>query len=89
MQLESTLSALDAPFDAISMARSLYHSTRKHFARKVGRAMAEVQRGATAEGHEGSGSEVPPPVGTTFLLVLYILLLSAMWGFMYLGLLDR
>ena len=38
---------------------------------------------------EVSQGEIPPPVGTTFLLILYIFLLSGMWGFMYLGLIGR
>ena len=42
-----------------------------------------------AEAHQGGDGEIPPPVGTTFLLVLYIALLGAMWGFMYLGLIGR
>ena len=51
-------------------------------------ATAEMHRHA-AEVEEAREPEIPPPVGTTFLLVLYILVLSAMWGFMYLGLIGR
>lgn len=40
---------------------------------------------AQAEGEE----QVPPPVGTLFVLIAYLAILAGMWGFMYLGLLTR
>jgi hypothetical protein len=33
--------------------------------------------------------EVPPPIGTTFVLSLYFLLLMVMWLLMFFGLLGR
>jgi hypothetical protein len=33
--------------------------------------------------------EVPPPIGTTFVLSLYFLLLIVMWLLMFFGLLGR
>jgi hypothetical protein len=39
--------------------------------------------------HDLGEEEIPPPVGTTFVMIAYMLLLSGMWGLMYLGLLAR
>ena len=35
------------------------------------------------------GDELPPPVGTLFILLLYLMLMGGMWGAIYLILLER
>lgn len=32
---------------------------------------------------------LPPPIGTLFVMIVYMLVLSGMWAFMYWGLLAR
>ncbi len=43
---------------------------------------------AQAEGESGE-EQVPPPVGTLFVLIAYLAILAGMWGFMYMGLITR
>ncbi len=42
-----------------------------------------------ADQNRPGDEEVPPPTGTTFVMVLYMLLLTGMWTLMFLGLIGR
>ncbi len=37
----------------------------------------------------GEGEEVPPPVGTLFLLMLFLMLMAGMWVAIYVDFLGR
>ena len=55
---------------------------------------SEVQSGgvkpAAHESEQAEGEhQVPPPVGTSFVLIAYLAILAGMWGSMYLGVLTR
>lgn len=39
--------------------------------------------------NSSSEEELPPPVGTLFVLMLYIMVLAGMWGAIYLDFLGR
>ena len=43
----------------------------------------DEQKHASAEG------EIPPPVGTLFVLTLYLAVIAGMWGAMLFGLIGR
>ncbi|GEM_PF-5998900 len=42
-----------------------------------------------ADQYRPGEEEVPPPTGTTLVMALYMLLLTAMWALMFLGLIGR
>ena len=42
-----------------------------------------------ADQRESGAEEIPPPTGTTFVMVLYMLLLTGMWTLMFLGLIGK
>jgi hypothetical protein len=37
----------------------------------------------------GSEDELPPPTGTLFLMMLYVMLLAGMWGAIYFDFIGR
>jgi hypothetical protein len=52
--------------------------------------MAEKESLSPAEGESGGFTEDPPaPVGTLFVMTIYLAILSGMWGVMYWRLLGQ
>ncbi len=49
---------------------------------------AHLNSGNAAQG-ESIEDQVPPPVGTLFVLIAYLAILGGMWGYMYVELLTR
>ncbi|ACD83109.1 hypothetical protein [Candidatus Methylacidiphilum infernorum] len=50
--------------------------------------MSEAQLRPQKE-QEKTEKKLPPPVGTLFLLILYLAILAGMWLFMYFEMLQR
>ncbi len=39
--------------------------------------------------HGSDEDQIPPPLGTLFVMIAYLAILAGMWGVMYMGLLER
>lgn len=41
------------------------------------------------QSHQAPGDELPPPTGTLFVMISYLVVLAVLWGLMFWGLLNR
>ena len=73
----------------IRTVKANFSGSIDHSAFKVRVKCTEGRRQTMADQRESGAEEIPPPTGTTFVMVLYMLLLTGMWTLMFLGLIGK